>query len=247
MVPIVIAHRTCPRDAAENSLEGIRVAARAGAEAVELDVRLTSDGHPVLMHDRWLWRTTRTPRPVCRTPFSVVRGLRLRGSEETVPTLAEALAALAPDQVVAIDVKDPRAAESVLAEIRNQGLEGRALFWAKSARAVAYAAAHAPEIEPSLLRDARRPRALKRFLDDANAAGARGISAHWSVVEPTFIAEARHRGLRVYAWCQGERIDPGKVGLLDGLVTDWPALGRRVVDGLSWPGVAGARATEGLV
>lgn len=236
VAPIVIAHRTCPHDAAENSLEGIRVADRAGAEAVEIDVRLTSDGHPVLMHDRWLWRTTRTPRPVARTPLRLVRGLRLRGCDETVPTFAEALDALGARQSVAIDVKDPRAARVVLAEVLARNLEARAMFWAKSTRAVAYAVAHAPQVEPSLLRDARRPGSLKRFLDDANAAGARGISAHWSVIEPGFVDEARRRGLRVYAWCQSRDIDAGKVALLDGLVTDWPVLGREIVGRAREPG-----------
>ena len=42
--PLVIAHRACPHYAAENSLDGIARAARLGADAVEIDVRLTRDG-----------------------------------------------------------------------------------------------------------------------------------------------------------------------------------------------------------
>jgi glycerophosphoryl diester phosphodiesterase len=226
---LVIAHRTCPRDAAENSLDGIRVAARSKADVVEVDVRLTADGHPVLLHDASLWRTTRTLRRIDRTPLADVRRLRLRGSRERVPTLEEALAALDDRQSIAIDVKDPAAADVVLSEVRNLRLEARAKFWAQSTAAVAHASAHAPEVEASLLRDATRPPDRQRFLDDAARTGARGISAHWSAVTPEFVDDARRRGLRVYAWCKSRRIDAPKVALLDGVVTDWPVAARAVV------------------
>jgi glycerophosphoryl diester phosphodiesterase len=230
VTPLVIAHRTCPRHAAENSIAGIREAARAHADAVEIDVRLTADGQPVVMHDRSLWRTTRRARRLDRTSLEELRRMRLRGSTETVPTLAEALDALDGHLRMAIDVKDDAAADAVLSEVRNAGAEQRVLFWAKSAAAVALAAERAPELECSLLRDARRPAEIGRFLADARGAGARGISAHWSVIAPAFVDAARGRGLRVYAWCRTTAIEPTKLALLDGVVTDWPAAARALVD-----------------
>ena len=230
MTALVIAHRTCPRDAPENSLAGIRVAHDLGADVVEIDVRLTADAQPVLMHDPTLWRTTRTPRRLDRTALAGVRRLHLRGSNERVPTLGEALDALAAGQHVAIDVKDPAAAEAVLSEVRNQRLESRVKFWAQSTAAVVHAATHAPEIESALLRDAKRPDDVRQFLDDATRTGAGGISAHWSVVTPAFVDQASSRSLRVYAWCKTRHIDPVKVSLLDGVVTDWPAAARAILD-----------------
>jgi glycerophosphoryl diester phosphodiesterase len=226
---LVIAHRTCPRDAPENSIAGIREAARAGADAVEIDVRLTADGQPVLMHDPSLWRATRRARRLDRTSLAEVRRLRLRGSVENVPTLAEALAALDGDLRMAIDVKDPAAADAVLSEVRNQDAAGRVLLWAKSAATVALAAERAPDIEGSLLRDARRPDEIRRFLADATSAGARGISAHWSVITRSFVDDARTRDLRVYAWCKTPDVAPTKLALLDGIVTDWPSVARAML------------------
>lgn len=231
MTPLVIAHRTCPRDVPENSIAGIHLAARAGADAVEVDVRLTSDGHPVLMHDASLWRMTRRPRRLDRTPLAQVTRLRLRGGDQTVPTLGAALAALDGDLRMAIDVKDPAAADAVLSEVRNQDASGRVFFWAKSMAAVALASQRAPEIECSLLRDAKLPDDVRQFLDDAVTTGARGISAHWSVVTPSFVDDVRGRGLRVYSWCKTREPALAKVSLLDGLVTDWPAAARRLLDG----------------
>ena len=95
---IVVAHRACPRYAAENSIDGIRKARELGADAVEIDVRRTLDGVPILMHDRTAWRTARCPWPVRLMPSGWVRRLRLRGSGAPVPTLRAALAALPAEQ-----------------------------------------------------------------------------------------------------------------------------------------------------
>ena len=56
MPPVIIAHRTSPRDAPENSLAGIRRSAELEADYVEIDVRLTRDGVPVMLHDALLLR-----------------------------------------------------------------------------------------------------------------------------------------------------------------------------------------------
>jgi len=55
---LVIAHRGASGLAPENTLVAIEEAARQGADFVEVDVVLTSDGVPVLFHDRTLRRTT---------------------------------------------------------------------------------------------------------------------------------------------------------------------------------------------
>jgi glycerophosphoryl diester phosphodiesterase len=56
--PWVIAHRGDSFHAPENTLEAARRAWEAGADAWELDVRLTRDGVPVVLHDASLLRTT---------------------------------------------------------------------------------------------------------------------------------------------------------------------------------------------
>src|SRR6516165_9960808 len=56
--PVVVAHRGDSFHAPENTLEAARLAWEAGAEAWELDVQLTRDGVPVVLHDESLLRTT---------------------------------------------------------------------------------------------------------------------------------------------------------------------------------------------
>ncbi|HYG85298.1 MAG TPA: glycerophosphoryl diester phosphodiesterase [Azospirillum sp.] len=57
-LPRLIGHRGAKESAPENTLISIREAARQGATWVEIDVALTRDGVPVVIHDDTLERTT---------------------------------------------------------------------------------------------------------------------------------------------------------------------------------------------
>src|ERR671922_2761538 len=54
----IIAHRGASGSAPENTVAAFELAARQGADAFELDVRLTADEVPVVLHDPTLGRTT---------------------------------------------------------------------------------------------------------------------------------------------------------------------------------------------
>ena len=54
----VIGHRGAAGLALENTLESIHAAIKAGVDAIEFDVRLTSDGHFVLCHDNSISRVS---------------------------------------------------------------------------------------------------------------------------------------------------------------------------------------------
>ena len=222
-VTAVIAHRTCPRHEAENSLAGIARAGVLGADGVEIDVRLTRDGVPVLVHDRTLLRIAWLPLPARWLPFRWLRRLRRRDDGRRIPTFAEALEALPEGVVMAIDVKDPRAARPAIAEIRRQGAEERVLLWAQSMAAVRVFGRELPEVERALLRDTRAGAATRRFLADAGRCGADAISAHWDRITPEFVAGAHERDLKVYAMARDARSQAAGVAAgLDGVVTDWP-------------------------
>jgi glycerophosphoryl diester phosphodiesterase len=230
--PLVIAHRTCPRDAAENSLAGIRVADELGADLVEFDVRGTRDRERVLMHDRSTRRTAGGFWIVSRTSLARLRTLRLEDAAghgqdpEPPPLLREALAAAGTRMGVAVEVKDARIAAGALGDIRAAGMADRALVWSYSGRVVSWFVRNAPEIEVSLLRDTTTPRQHRRFLRDAAALGARGLSISWAAVDDAFAAEVRARGLSLYATSPTVRPDPPTALRLTGLITDWPAEAR---------------------
>ena len=226
--PLIIAHRTSPFDAPENSLEGIRVAADQGADGVEIDLRLSLDGEPFLMHDWTLRRTTGFPLPVELTPASVIRRRRLRGGDEPVPSLSDALAALPAGLLLAVDVKTPWAIRPLLREVEARASEARVLVWCTSARAVRYAARRAPAVEVAYLKNATDAAGKQRFLVKAKALGGRAVSAHWRAIDAGFVAAAHDLGLRTYAWHAQYALEPAKLQAgLDGLITDTPAAARQ--------------------
>jgi glycerophosphoryl diester phosphodiesterase len=83
-LPRVIGHRGAMAYAPENTLASFREAARRGATWVEIDVKLTADGVPSVMHDASLERTMGVDRLVAQTPRAELPA--------AVPTLDDAIA-----------------------------------------------------------------------------------------------------------------------------------------------------------
>ncbi|NQW53241.1 MAG: glycerophosphoryl diester phosphodiesterase [Rhodospirillales bacterium] len=83
-LPKVIGHRGAMAYAPENTLGSFREARRRGATWVEIDVKLTADGVPVVMHDDSLKRTTGVDRLVAETPAAEL--------PPSVPTFGQAIA-----------------------------------------------------------------------------------------------------------------------------------------------------------
>src|SRR5262245_7648951 len=63
-MPLVIAHRGASADAPENTIAAFELALDQGADALELDVHLSLDDQPVVIHDFTLERTTDGAGPV---------------------------------------------------------------------------------------------------------------------------------------------------------------------------------------
>ncbi len=86
---LVIGHRGYPSEAVENSLEGLRAAAEAGADLVELDIQETRDGGFVVIHDTSLRRLANDPRNVYELTTTDAAGVQLHqnGFISTIPTL----------------------------------------------------------------------------------------------------------------------------------------------------------------
>lgn len=109
--PLVVAHRGFSRRAPENTLAAFRMAIAAGADAFELDARLTSDRKVMVIHDRSLARTTGGRGKISQTASSVIRR-HSAGAwfspefvDEPVPFLEEVLDLAAGHTGVNIELK----------------------------------------------------------------------------------------------------------------------------------------------
>lgn len=93
--PIVFAHRGLPARAPENTLAAFRLARRAGARWLELDVDLLADGTPIILHDSTLDRTTNRSGSIYGLSFGDLSRVDAGAwfspqySGEPIPTLAD--------------------------------------------------------------------------------------------------------------------------------------------------------------
>jgi glycerophosphoryl diester phosphodiesterase len=130
----VIAHRGEHLNHPENTLPAYRAAIEAGADFFELDVRTTSDGRLVLMHDARVDRTTDGAGELSRMSFDEIRSLDAgvrRGNEfrgVRVPTFTEALELAKGRCGVYVDIKQARA-EDIVREVRAAGMERHSVFY----------------------------------------------------------------------------------------------------------------------
>src|SRR5512139_3486038 len=88
--PVFVAHRGASDRALENSLSAFSIAVSDGADMIEFDVRLTSDGVPLVFHDGRTGRTAKANLEVAGTPATRLRAAHLKNGEP-IPTLAEVL------------------------------------------------------------------------------------------------------------------------------------------------------------
>lgn len=163
--PRVIGHRGGGALAPENTLAGLRLAARLGCHGVEFDVMLTRDDVPVLMHDETLERTTDGCGPVAAQNLAALRtldaaarhGAAYRG--ETVPTLAEALALCAELGLWAnVEIKPSAGRDAdtgrVVGRLLAEQWRGSGIVSSFSATALAAARQAAPQLPFALLVEA---------------------------------------------------------------------------------------------
>lgn len=223
-------HRGAAAHHPENTMASFRAALEAGADALETDVRLCSDGEVVVFHDATGERTCADPRLVRSCDWATVSCWDAGRGERPV-RLSDLLAAF-PGVFVNVDLKDdlPEAAERAVAAVRAADASDRVglgSFHARVARAARQAgwrgqlALTIPEVAAARL----LPGFLARHLVRGDAVQ---IPVEWKGVRldrPSFVARCHALGLRVDYWTID---DPAQAVRLvqagaDGIVTNDPA------------------------
>lgn len=228
---LAIAHRGASGTAPENTLAAFRRAVDLGADAVELDVHRTADGHLVVIHEPVLEATTTGRGAVRDLTLAEVKaadaGVRFSAAfaGERVPTLYEVVEALPHPTRLFIELKAgslhyPGIEEQLLALLSETGARARAQISSfdhhalhrlrQLDRAVATGALIA--CNPG------DPVALARW------AGATALHPVWYWVRPELIRACRAVGLAVYTWTVN---DPQQIEQLrrlgvDGIMSDYP-------------------------
>ncbi len=146
--------------APENSLTAFRRAARKGY-GIELDVRQTGDRELVILHDPDLARMCGEEGKIADLTVSQIQAHKLLGTGETVPTLDQALEAVAPwAPPLIVEMKSARGCEESLPSLLLEKMKAYPGFWCVESfdpRMVRWFRKHAPHvIRGQLAFDAKR-------------------------------------------------------------------------------------------
>jgi len=220
--PLRIAHRGASAEAPENTLAAFARALALGADGLELDVRVTRDGVPVVIHDATLIRLTGRRGTVARLALADLRVARVRG--EPIPTLPEVLALVRRRAVVQIEIKPGVPVAPVVRAVRQARAGNAAILASFAAATLAEARALAPRVARMWIRERGTPGRLHPRLA---ALAAAGVSLdHRAIPSPEFVAALHRRGWRVWCWTVN---DPSAMRRLadwgvDAILSDNPAL-----------------------
>ncbi|MEO0899800.1 MAG: glycerophosphodiester phosphodiesterase family protein [Bacteroidota bacterium] len=131
---LAVSHRGDWRYAPENSLMAVQRCIDLGIDVVEIDVRLTKDGHLVAMHDKTLDRTTNGKGLLSEMTLEEVKKLRLkntcgvRHSRQQVPTMEEIML-LAKDKImVNLDKTEGETVREAFEILKKTGTVQQAIF-----------------------------------------------------------------------------------------------------------------------
>ena len=130
---MVAAHRASHKDHPENSISAIKHAIELGVDIVELDVKTTADGIPVLMHDGTIDRTSNGSGKVEDYTLSELLTFRLKlpdgtVTDETIPTFEEALKVIHGNIMVDIDLKTDNV-EPIVETVKRTGTNAHVFYF----------------------------------------------------------------------------------------------------------------------
>ncbi|MFI8325392.1 glycerophosphodiester phosphodiesterase [Streptomyces sp. NPDC085529] len=192
-----VGHRGDPYRARENTLASIGSAFERGADAVEVDVRLTRDEVPVLLHDDTLKRLWGHDRALSSLTHEQLRELTHGG----VPTLRDALLA-AGERRLMLDLPGGNEASvrKIVGAVREAGA-GERVYYCAGAVAMLQVRAADPHAEIALTWTSLAP--PRRVLLDA--VRPKWLNYRFGLVGEA-LAERVHRdGLLVSAWTPDTR------------------------------------------
>ena len=229
-----IAHRGASAAAPANTLAAFEKAIELGADAVELDVQLSNDGVPVVIHDFAVDTTTDGSGQVADLTLAQLKQLDAGSTfdpafaGERIPTLEEVLQYVGNRLLLNIELKttslrDNGLEHAAIAQVEQHGLGNRVLLSSFNPFSLRRAKRIAPHIPVGLLYAPHLSLPLRRAWLAFLATHEARHPQH-TMVDAQYIAWARRRGYRVNVWTVD---DPGEMVRLidlgvDGIITNVP-------------------------
>lgn len=233
--PIVFAHRGDSFHAPENTLPAFSSALQKGADGIELDVKLTVDGHVVVLHDSDIERTTDGTGHVASLRLEDVRKLdagswfapEFRGTR--VPLLEEAFETIGREKLINIELKNYSTpfnglALKVCELIKRHNNAGQIILSSFFAFNLKIAARELPGISLGLLAMRGGPGSWHRSFGFMFG-NFQALHPHLQDVSCEQIQRVHRIKRRVHAWTVNDPEDIRRLRdwEVDGIITDDPA------------------------
>lgn len=231
-LPHIVGHRGARGEAPENTLAAFQVARDAGIGEVELDVRLSRDGHLIVVHDSNLKRTTGERGKVRHYTLQQLSGLDARlgtpgwHSPVCIPALSEVVEHCGPNMRFQFEVKGAdrallhRLAHQLVDLIECMKLATRVVITSSHTGFLRMIRTMAPHLERGYVSDAWYQQPARR----AAALGCSWVMPRCTLVNHHLMRRARHRQLRVSTWTVNDLAQAERLAALgvDSLITDYP-------------------------
>lgn len=219
---LIIGHRGASAHAPENTHAAFGLAFDEGADGIEFDVRLASDGVPFVFHDPTFERTVGIYGNVDQYPSTMLektyagewfndrypRRARAVYAWERIPLLAQVFerygSHLLYAEMKCEDVsRRPALARAVVELIHEHGLASRVIVKSFALDSLREVKRLAPEVRTAALFGRSWPQPFvpaAKIIAGAEACGADQISLHHSLLRHSTVEEARRRGFEVLTW-----------------------------------------------
>jgi len=198
-----------------------------GADGIELDVRETADGQIVCIHDPDVKEVTGVEGLVNEMTYKEISALDA-GKGQRIPLLSEVLDFAKQKIDVNIELKVPGLESRLLRIVRERDMMRHVWFSSFFHETLTTLI--------NLSRSARTGVLVNEANEDlpsyAAGLGAYSINPLYLTLTPEIVDEARKHNLRVFPWTvNGEEVMEGFLKMhVDGIITDYPDICRRVVD-----------------
>ena len=219
-----IGHRGAKGLEPENTLLSFQKAIEIGVDGIELDVRLTSDGELIVIHDETIDRTSNGTGFVNQFSLREIKKFRIDSKHE-IPTLLEVLELVDKKCLVNIELKELETAEKVVALIedfiatKNWKYE-HFLVSSFNWHAIQNVRFLNPDIPIGVLTESD----LEMAFTFAKFLKATTITAHYLLLNDAEIQEIQEAGIRIFAWTVNENdtIEKMKTLKINGIISDFP-------------------------
>jgi glycerophosphoryl diester phosphodiesterase len=235
-----IGHRGAWGYEPENTLVSFQKAIELGVDMIELDVHLSKDKHPIVIHDETLNRTTTEKGTVAKKTLKEIKNYRTKEKNQPIPTLQEVFDQFGNKVKINVEIKGAKAARRVADLIEKNKVEQSVIVSSSKLRSLKIVKKKLPKTEIALIYYSTKtvwglfifaiiavlifPITKRIVIKRARKARADYVHLYFLFATKGFIAKLHKLGLKVNVWTVNneKRIRKLIANGVDGIFSNYP-------------------------